>query len=280
MMNPLIASEELAGLLRRGGVVVLDATFTMPGVTPDAAALYAQRHIPGAIRFDVDAVADRSSDLPHMLPPAEEFAEAVGAMGISNDSHLVVYDTPGLMSAGRAWWMFRIMGHEKVQVLDGGLRHWQAQGREVTSVVPDPEPALYRARLDAAAVRNKAQLLANLASAAEQVIDARSADRFHARVPEPRPELRAGHIPGSLNLPFDRLTDPATGRLRPADEIRALFAEAGLRDDRPVVVSCGSGVTAGALFFALALIGRADVALYDGSWIEWGRPGDTPVEAA
>ncbi|MCO5156147.1 MAG: 3-mercaptopyruvate sulfurtransferase [Aquamicrobium sp.] len=280
MMNPLIASEELAALLRRGGVVVLDATFTMPGAAPDAAALYAQRHIPGAIRFDVDAVADRSSDLPHMLPSAEEFAEAVGAMGISNDSHVVIYDTPGLMSAGRAWWMFRTMGHEKVQVLDGGLRHWQAQGREVTSVVPDPEPARYRARLDAAAVRNKAQLLANLASAAEQVIDARSADRFHARVPEPRPELRAGHIPGSLNLPFDRLTDPATGRLRPADEIRALFAGAGLRDDRPVVTSCGSGVTAGVLFLALALIGRTDVALYDGSWTEWGRPGDTPVETA
>lgn len=280
MMNPLIASEELAALLRRGGVVVLDATFTMPGAAPDAAALYAQRHIPGAIRFDVDAVADRSSDLPHMLPPAEEFAEAVGAMGISNDSHVVVYDTPGLMSAGRAWWMFRVMGHEKVQVLDGGLRHWQAQGREVTSVVPDPEPARYRARLDAAAVRNKAQLLANLASAAEQVIDARSADRFHARVPEPRPELRAGHIPGSLNLPFDRLTDPATGRLRPADELRALFAGAGLRDDRPVVTSCGSGVTAGALFLALALTGRTDVALYDGSWTEWGRPGETPVETA
>ncbi|MCO5148158.1 MAG: 3-mercaptopyruvate sulfurtransferase [Aquamicrobium sp.] len=280
MMNPLIASEELAALLRRGGVVVLDATFTMPGAAPDAAALYAQRHIPGAIRFDVDAVADRSSDLPHMLPSVEEFAEAVGAMGVSNDSHVVIYDTPGLMSAGRAWWMFRTMGHEKVQVLDGGLRHWQAQGREVTSVVPDPEPARYRARLDAAAVRNKAQLLANLASAAEQVVDARSADRFHARVPEPRPELRAGHIPGSLNLPFDRLTDPATGRLRPADEICALFAGAGLRDDRPVVTSCGSGVTAGALFLALALIGRTDVALYDGSWTEWGRPGDTPVETA
>lgn len=280
MMNPLIASEELATLLRRGGVVVLDATFTMPGAAPDAAALYAQRHIPGAIRFDVDAVADRSSDLPHMLPSAEEFAEAVGAMGISNDSHVVIYDTPGLMSAGRAWWMFRVMGHEKVQVLDGGLRHWQAQGHEVTSVVPDPEPARYRARLDAAAVRNKAQLLANLASAAEQVVDARSADRFHARVPEPRPELRAGHIPGSLNLPFDRLTDPATGRLRPADELRALFAGAGLRDDRPVVTSCGSGITAGALFLALALTGRTDVALYDGSWTEWGRPGETPVETA
>lgn len=279
-MNPLITSEGLAGLMRQGGVVVLDATFTMSGVTPDAAALYAQRHIPGAIRFDIDAVADRSSDLPHMLPPAEEFAEAVGAMGISNDSHVVIYDTPGLMSAGRAWWMFRIMGHEKVQILDGGLRHWQAQGYAVTTAVPDPEPAPYGARLDAGAVRSKEQLLANLASAAEQVVDARSADRFDARAPEPRPGLRSGRIPGSLNLPFDRLTDPATGRLRPADEIRALFAEAGLRDDRPVVVSCGSGVTAGALFFALALIGRADVALYDGSWIEWGRPGDTPVEAA
>lgn len=279
-MNPLIAAEELAGLLRRGGVVVLDATFTMPGVTPDAAALYAQRHIPGAIRFDVDTVADRSSDLPHMLPRAEEFAAAVGAMGISNDSHVVVYDTSGLMSAGRAWWMFRIMGHEKVQVLDGGLRHWQARGYEVTTVIPDPEPARYGARLDAAALRSKEQLLANLASAAEQVVDARSADRFHARVPEPRPGLRSGHIPGSLNLPFDRLTDPATGRVRPADELRALFAEAGLRDDRPVVTSCGSGVTAGALFLALALTGRTDVALYDGSWAEWGLPGDTPVEAA
>ncbi len=279
-MSPLISSEELASLLREGRVVVLDATFTMPGASPTSEELYAQRHIPGALRFDVDAVADRSSDLPHMLPSEADFAAAVGAMGISNDTHVVVYDTPGLMSAGRAWWMFRIMGHDKVQVLDGGLKAWQAEGRELSAEVPVPSPRDYVARRNGDMVRDKAQMLANLDTGKEQVIDARSADRFHARVAEPRPELSSGHIPGSLNLSFDKLTDPATGRLKPAAELSALFAEAGLRGDRPVVTSCGSGVTAGALLFALALTGRSDVALYDGSWTEWGRPGDTPVEAA
>lgn len=279
-MSPLISSEELASLLREGRVVVLDATFTMPGASQTSAELYAQRHIPGALRFDVDAVADRSSDLPHMLPSEADFAAAVGAMGISNDTHVVAYDTPGLMSAGRAWWMFRIMGHDRVQVLDGGLKAWQADGRELSAEVPVPSPRHYVARRNGGMVRDKAQMLANLDTGKEQVIDARSADRFHARVAEPRPELRSGHIPGSLNLSFDKLTDPATGRLKPVEELSALFAEAGLRGDRPVVTSCGSGVTAGALLFALALIGQSDVALYDGSWTEWGRPGDTPVEAA
>jgi len=278
-MTPLISTSELATILQSEGVVLLDATFTMPSAVPDAASLYAERHIPGALRFDVDAVADHSRDLPHMLPSEEEFARAVGAMGITNDTHVVVYDTPGMMSAGRAWWMFRIMGHERVQVLDGGLKAWLADGRETNDTVPDPKPVRYTARKNSDLVRDKEQVLRNIGSRTEQVIDARSADRFHARVAEPRPELRSGHIPGSLNLPFDQLSDPQTGRMKSEEELRALFADAGLDSDRPVITSCGSGVTAGALLFALALIGREDVALYDGSWTEWGRPGDTPVEA-
>ena len=277
-MPALIGTAELATLIGRGGIVLLDASFTMPGATPDAATLYAQRHLPGALRFDIDAVADPSSGLPHMLPDAGDFAAAVGALGISNQTAVVIYDTPGLMSAGRAWWMFRAMGHRDLRVLDGGLKAWLAEGRPVTAEVPVPVPATYEARLNPAMVRSKAQVLANVATGAEQVIDARSADRFHARAPEPRAQLRGGHIPGSLNLPSDRLTDPATGRVKPVEELRALFEAAGLEPGRPVVTSCGSGVTAGALYLALHLIGRDDVALYDGSWTEWGMPGDTPVE--
>lgn len=277
-MNALISTTALSEALARDEATLLDATFTMPGATPDAAELYAKRHIPGAIFFDVDAIADPASDLPHMLPTPDLFGEIAGAMGITRDTPLVIYDSPGLMSAGRAFWMFTIMGHRNLRVLDGGLKAWMAEGRPVTTVIPRPTPAIYVPQFDSSRVRSRAEMLANAVSRAEQVIDARSADRFHARQPEPRPVLRGGHIPGSLNLPFDRLSDPETGRMKSPDDLRALFFAAGLQPDQPVVTSCGSGVTAGALFFALHLIGRNDTALYDGSWTEWGLPGDTPVE--
>lgn len=275
----LIEVDELVRALADGSVVPVDATFTMPGASPTAAELYAEGHIPGARFFDIDAIADPESSLPHMLPPPALFEKAVGAMGISNGTDVVVYDAPGMMSAGRAWWTFRAMGHDRVRVLNGGLRAWRAEGHPVTAQVPAPRAARFEARPRPELVRDRGQMLVNLATGEAQVIDARSAERFRAEVPEPRPGLRSGHIPGSLNLSFDRLSDPGTGRMKPPAELRALFAEAGLGDDGPVITTCGSGVTAGALFFALHLIGREDAALYDGSWAEWGLPGATPVES-
>jgi thiosulfate/3-mercaptopyruvate sulfurtransferase len=250
----------------------------MPGVVPTAREQDAVAHIPGAVFFDIDEVAEPGTALPHMLPSAERFAECVSAMGIGNDSFVVVYDAAGLFSAARVWWMFRAYGHARVAILDGGFRKWKSEGRPVTATVAERPRARFEARLDTSRVRDTAQLIANLDSRREQVIDARAANRFEGGVPEPRPGLRSGHVPGSVNLSFDRMTDPASGTMLAADELARRFAEAGLVSGRPVVTSCGSGVTACALNFGLHLLGRDDSALYDGSWAEWGAPGDTPVE--
>lgn len=279
MKRLLISSSELSEAIASDSVVVIDCTFTMPGVKPEASELYAQRHIQGAHFFDLDRIADLESDLPHMLPPAAVFEEAVGAMGISNASDVVIYDTPGMMSAGRGWWTFRAMGHDRVRVLDGGLRNWISEGRPTTTVAPGSRPAKFRADLRASLVRSKEQMVANLFSKNEQVIDARSSARFKGQTAEPRANLRSGHIPNSVNLPFDQLSNPETGKMKCPDDISELFLAAGLRLDQPVVTTCGSGVTAGALFFGLHLIGHDSVSLYDGSWAEWGRPGETPVKA-
>ncbi|WP_367194871.1 3-mercaptopyruvate sulfurtransferase [Amorphus sp. 3PC139-8] len=278
-MTALIEPEELAAALADPSVVVVDATFTMPGVSPTAAELYKAGHIPGARFFDIDAIADPDSALPHMLADPSVFETTVGAMGISNETDVIVYDAPGMLSAGRVWWNFRIMGHQRVRVLNGGLRAWRQEGRPVTEEVPVIEPATFRATFAPALLRNRQQLLDNVATQAEQVIDARAAERFSAEVPEPREGLRSGHIPGSLNVPSALLSDPESGRMKSPAELSALFEQAGLGSDRPIVTTCGSGVTAGALYFALHLIGRDDVAVYDGSWSEWGLPGETPVES-
>ena len=274
----LISTAELAQRLSDASVKILDATYKMPGVSPNALETYAAGHIPGARFFDIDAIADRTQPLPHMLPTAPDFASAMGALGISNDDFVVVYDQPGLMSAGRVWWTLRVFGHSKVAVLNGGLKRWLAEGRPTETGIPEPPPqSTFTAPVASSSVRTKADILANIASSREAVIDARSSGRFDGSEPESWPGRRRGHIPGGLNLPFDLLTDPATGLLRPASEIRALFAEAGLDLAAPTVASCGSGVTACALVFGLHLIGKDDVAVYDGSWAEWGLPGDTPV---
>jgi len=274
----LVSTAELAALLGEPTLRVVDASFKLPGTTPLAIEDYRRQHIPGAVFFDIDAIADPSSALPHMLPSPESFAEAAGRLGVSNDTRVIVYDAPGLMSAGRVWWTFRVFGHDNVAVLNGGLRQWLAEGRPVTAEIPAPPPARFAARFRPQLVRSRAQLMANLSSRAEQVIDARSAGRFTATEPEFWPGRRAGHIPGSLNLPSGELTDPDTGMLLPADELRRRFERAGVDLEQPVVASCGSGVTASALAFALHLLGHDRVAVYDGSWAEWGLPGDTPVE--
>lgn len=273
----VVSAEWLEAHLDHPDLVILNGSFKLPGATPIAAEDFAARHIPNARFFDIDEVADHETSLPHMLPSPEAFEAYASALGISNASIVIVYDTPGLMSAGRVWWTLRTFGHDKVAVLDGGLRKWLAEGRPVTDAVAPFERGSFRARFNPAAVRSKAQVLGNIDSSKEQVIDARSAARFTAQEKEARPGLRSGHIPGSLNLPFNALTNPETGEILDPPSIRNAFETAGLDLSKPVIASCGSGVTAGALAFGLHLAGKDDVAIYDGAWTEWGQPGDTPV---
>jgi thiosulfate/3-mercaptopyruvate sulfurtransferase len=274
----LVGIDWLAAHLDDPRVRVLDASFTLPGVSPTARENYDRGHIPGAVFFDIDDIAAPGSSLPHMIPSADLFAQKIGALGVGDDDKVVVYDSAGLSSAGRAWWMLRLFGHHDVALLDGGLPKWQAEGRPITATVPRPAPRRFSARFDPALVRDKAAVIANLASRREQVVDARAASRFDGSVAEIRPGLRSGHIPESRSLPYDRLTDPGTRQLKTAEALGALFGEAGVALDQPIVTSCGSGVTACALAFALHLIGYPGAAVYDGSWSEWGLPGDTPVE--
>lgn len=273
----LVSTEWLAAHIDRYDVRVVDGSFTLPGVAPTAQEAYAKQHIPSAVFFDIETISDHGNPLPHMLPSDQDFAAAAGRLGLGDQHRIVVYDIAGFNSAPRVWFMLRAFGHRHVALLNGGLPKWLAEGRPVTALVPKPRPANFTAKLDPALVRDRGQILANLSQKREQVIDARAAARFAGTAPEPRPGLRAGHIPGSINLPYDNLADPKTRTLLPATEIERRFREAGVKRDQPVVTSCGSGVTACALAFGLHLIGWPDAAIYDGSWSEWGLPGDTPV---
>jgi len=275
--DALVSTEWLAAHLDAPDLRIVDGTFTLPGVKPTGRELYDARHIPGAVFFDIDEIADEHNPLPHMLPSPEKFAARMRKLGLGDGHKIVVYDSAGLSSAGRPWWMLRVFGHRDVAILDGGLPKWQAEGRPVTDDIPVLRERHFTARLNSLLVRDKGQVLDNLTARREQVIDARSRGRFEGSAKEPRPGLRSGHIPGSLNLPYDELTDRQTRTLLPAEALAALFATAGLERGTPVVASCGSGVTACALAFGLHLLGWPEAAVYDGSWSEWGLPGDTPV---
>jgi thiosulfate/3-mercaptopyruvate sulfurtransferase len=274
----LVGTEWLAAHLADPHVRVLDSSYKQPGITPTARADYDAGHIPGAVFFDIDDVATPGTSLPHMIPSAERFAEKMAERGIGNDDRVIVYDSVGLSSAGRAWWMLRLFGHRNVALLDGGLVKWKAEGRPLETAAPVTPPRRFVARLAPALVRDKQVLVADLGLAREQVVDARASGRFDGSAEETWPGRRRGHIPGSRNLPFDRVTDPRTRQMKSAEELRLLFEEAGVSLDRPVVASCGSGVTACALAFALHLIGHPGAAIYDGSWSEWGLPDGPPIE--
>src|SRR5690242_2710418 len=222
--DPLVSTEWLAANLGKPNVKLVDATFKMPGVLPLPKDDYLAAHIPGAVFFDVDAVSDHDNPLPHMFPSAGQFGRDVGALGIGNDDTVVIYDAGGWVAGPRAWWMFLSYGHDKVRILDGGLKKWRAEGRPVDSGEVTPKPATFRAAYDARRVRSITEMIANVASEAEQVIDARAGDRFEGRVAEPRPGLRSGHIPNSRNLPYGQLFDAATGAMKPVEELRKAFA--------------------------------------------------------
>ncbi len=275
--DPLVTTEWLAAHMNDPDIRIVDATFKLPGVLPLPKDDYLAAHLPGAVFFDVDAVSDHATPLPHMFPSAGQFGRDVGALGIGNDDTVVIYDAGGWVAGPRAWWMFLAYGHDKVRLLDGGLKKWRAEGRSVESGEAKPTPVTFKATFDARRVRSMQQMVANLTSHAEQVIDARAADRCEGRVPEPRPGLRSGHIPGSRSLPYNKLFDAATGTMRPLADLRAAFTDAGVKLDAPMVTSCGSGVSAAVLTLALYRLGIENPAVYDGSWSEWGKLDGPPV---
>lgn len=273
----LVSTEWLAEHLTDPHVRVLDSSFKQPGVKPTSREDYDSGHIPGAVYFDIDDVAEPGTSLPHMIPSAERFAEKMAERGIANDDKVIVYDANGLSSAGRAWWLLRLFGHDNVALLDGGLPKWKSEGRPLETATPAVPKRQFTARFKPEMVRDKAAVIANMTSGNELVVDARSAGRFDGSAEETWPGRRRGHIPGSRNVPFDLVTDPQTKQLKSPEALKQVFDEAGVPLDAKIVTSCGSGVTACAVAFALHLIGHPGAAVYDGSWSEWGLPDGPPI---
>ena len=273
-MDALVSTDWLEKELGAPDLRIVDATWLMPG-EGDAAAAFEQAHIPGAVFMDLSELADSSTSLPNMLPAAEKFASRMQSLGLGDGSRIVVYDQSPYKSAARAWWMLRTFGAHDVAILDGGLAKWKAEARATESGRPSVRHRHFTAWTDAKGVRSIDQMKANIGSRAEQVVDARSASRFAGQAAE-RQGVQPGHIPGSKNLPYDQLFN-ADGSYKTGDALRQAFADAGIDMDKPVVTTCGSGMTAAVLLFGLHLLGK-DAALYDGSWSEWGADPSTPKE--
>jgi thiosulfate/3-mercaptopyruvate sulfurtransferase len=277
-MGPLVTTEFLAAELGKPDLLVFDATKYLPNEPKDGRAEFLRAHIPGAQYFDIDQIADPDTDLPHMVPTPGRFAKLMSGLGVGNESRVVFYDQKGLASAARGWWLMGLFGHDNAAVLDGGLPKWLREGRrtEDGDAAARP-PSVFRADWRASRVRGVGDMLRNVQTRAEQVLDARAAGRFTGAVPEPRAGMRSGHIPGSASLPYtDLLQDDGT--FRSVEEVRARLAAAGVDGARLPVTSCGSGVTACILTLGLRIAGLPEGAVYDGSWTEWGGRADTPVE--
>ncbi|MEI6440419.1 MAG: 3-mercaptopyruvate sulfurtransferase [Alphaproteobacteria bacterium] len=275
MTAPLVSTAWLAERLGDPDILIVDGSWWMPAEARSGEAEFLQRHIPGAVFFDIDAIADKTVDLPHMLPTPEVFADAVGELGLGRDATIVVYDTFGIRAAARVWWELRAMGFEKLHVLDGGLKTWIAEGRPLETGPAEPRPVSVAPNYKSELVRNSTQVLMALESGTVQVVDARAGARFRGEAPEPRAGLRSGHMPGALNTPFDTLLN-ADGTLKSPQALRDVFQLAGVDLDAPIITTCGSGVTASVIALALATLGK-DAAVYDGSWTEWGGLADMPV---
>ena len=273
----LVDTAWLAARLNAPDIRVVDGSWHLPSAEREAISEYADCHIPGAVFFDIDDIADNDSGLPHTVPSPEKFSSRVRKLGLGDGSRIVVYDTGNWMAAARVWWMFRLFGHSDISVLDGGLAKWRAEGRPVEDAAIMPRKRYFTARLNTLLLRDIGQMLANVESGGEQVVDVRAAGRFNGTEPEPRAGMRGGHIPRSLNLPFTRLFDSETRKMIAPDALKTAFEGAGVDLAKPVVTTCGSGVSACVAILALHLLGHRDPAVFDGSWSEWGSRDDTPI---
>jgi thiosulfate/3-mercaptopyruvate sulfurtransferase len=272
-LPPLVTTQWLATHLGEPGLVILDGSWYLPTSGRDARGEYRAGHIPGAVFFDLDASSDPAATLPHMLPTAEQFSRFAGALGVGRESRVIVYDGSGTnISAARVWWMFRCFGHEGVTLLDGGITRWRAERRPLERGEVTPVAGSFEASLDRARVRSREEVRSALERGSAQVVDMRSVGRFHGTEPEPRPQLPSGHMAGAINLPFNELVH-ADGTALADDALRARLAAAGVRLDRPIIATCGSGTSACTLLHALDRLGYAGAALYDGSWTDWASSG-------
>ena len=276
--NWIVETDWLANHLQSPDLIVLDGSWHLPTAGRDAKAEYLAEHIPGALFFDIDDLSDEKSDLPHMLPSTVKFASRMKKMGIGDGARIVVYDSTGIFSAARVWWTFRAMGHGDVAVLNGGLKKWKGEGRPVEDgPAPKRSERHYTPLQNTEIIRDLDDMKALIAKGGAQIVDARPAGRFEGNEAEPRPGLRSGHMPGAKNIPSQALLN-ADGTFKSTEELGALFKDAGINVAKPVVTTCGSGVTASTLALALAALGQTNAAVYDGSWAEWGKDNGLPIE--
>lgn len=272
----LVSTNWLSKNLGDPNIRILDASWHLPNAERNAKEEFKMNHIPGALFFDIDEIADLDIPLPHMMPSNEKMSSRLRAMGIKKTDHVIVYDDSMFSSAARAWFMFKNFGHEKVSILDGGMAKWRAEGKDTESNIQSFGSSHYSTNKDESRIRNRQQIIENIESASEQVVDARAKGRFEGTAPEPRPDSRSGHIPGSFNVPFSDLLNE-NGTYKNKDALKEAFENNGVDLSKPIITSCGSGITACVLLFALDQIGHKENALYDGSWAEWGTRNDTPI---